>query len=84
MYLCREVILRVVKDLREYAKKTETRLIAGFLLLLFLVGDGLIFLFYGTQAGLFGLVCIVAALLPVLLVVLFLWIADQAVKRNQR
>jgi hypothetical protein len=73
----------VVRDLREYTKKTQTRLVAGFLLLVFLVGDGLIFLFYGKEAGLLGLVCILAALLPVLIVVFFLWIADRVVKRNQ-
>lgn len=79
----REEITKVVRDLREYTKKTETRLIAGFLLLVFLIGDGLIFLFYGKEAGLLGFVCILSALLPVLIVVLFLWIADQFVKRNQ-
>ncbi len=76
-------IIKVVRDLREYAKKTETRMIAGFLILLLLVGDGLIFLFYGTGAGLLGLACILAGLVPVLLVVLFLWIADNVVKKNR-
>jgi hypothetical protein len=57
-------------------------LIFGFLLLVFLIGDGLIFLFYGSRAGLMGLVCILAALLPVSLVVIFLWIADRIVKRS--
>ncbi|MCD4801932.1 MAG: hypothetical protein K8R16_03220 [Anaerolineales bacterium] len=71
------------RDLRKYTKQTETRLIIGFLVLVFLVGDGLIFYFYGTGAGLMGLTCMVGMLIPVLLVVLFLWIAEKLVKSNQ-
>jgi hypothetical protein len=70
----------VSKDLRHYTKQTQTHLIIGFLLLVFLVGDGLIFYFYGREAGLLGLICITAALIPVFLIVIFLWIADQVVK----
>jgi len=73
----------VSRDLREYTKKTETRLLLGFLFLVFLIGDGLIFAFYGTGAGLIGLICLVGALVPVLLVILFLWIADRIVKKNE-
>jgi hypothetical protein len=73
----------VVRDLREYTRKTEVRLVAGFLILVLLVGDGLIFLFYGTGAGLFGLACILAGLVPVLLIVVFLWIAENVVKKNR-
>jgi len=36
------------RDIRQYMKQTETRLILGFLLLVFLIGDGLIFYFDGT------------------------------------
>ena len=71
------------RDLREYTKKTETRLLLGFLFLVFLIGDGLIFAFYGTGAGMIGLICLVGALVPVLLVILFLWIADRIVKKNE-
>ncbi len=71
------------KDLRAYARSTQARLIAGFLLLVFIVGDGLIFIFYGKGAGLAGLICLSAALLPVLLVIFFLWLADRVVE-NQR
>ncbi len=67
------------KDLREYARSTQVRLIAGFLLLVFVVGDGLIFIFYGKGAGLAGLICLMGALLPIALVVFFLWIADRIV-----
>ena len=71
------------RDLRQYMKQTETRLIIGFLLLVFLVGDGLIFYFYGPGAGLMALVCPGGMLVPVLLVVFFLWIAEKVVKINQ-
>jgi len=83
MYLYREGIFRVSRDLREYTKNTKTRLLIGFLALIFLVGDGLILLFYGKEAGIFGLVCMIGALIPVLLVIIFLVIADKVVKKNQ-
>ena len=76
-------IIRVSKDLRAYTRSTQARMIAGFLLLVFIVGDGLIFIFYGKGAGLAGLICLFAALLPVLLVIFFLWVADRVVE-NQR
>ena len=78
-----EEIIEVSRDLRQYTKQTETRLIFGFLLLVFLVGDGLIFYFYGPGAGLMGLVCLGGMMVPVLLVVFFLWIAEKVVKSNQ-
>ncbi|MCJ7717890.1 MAG: hypothetical protein MUO54_15420 [Anaerolineales bacterium] len=71
------------RDLRQYMKQTETRLIGGFLLLVFLIGDGLIFYFYGAGAGIAGLICLAGVMVPVFLVVLFLWIAEKVVKNNQ-
>ncbi|MEJ2447443.1 MAG: hypothetical protein P8Y37_05815 [Anaerolineales bacterium] len=71
------------RDLRKYTSSTQTRLILGFLLLVFLVGDGLIFVFYGRGAGLAGLICLLGVLLPVLLVVLFLRIAERLVKSER-
>jgi hypothetical protein len=38
-------------DLRRYAKQTNIQLIIGFLLILFIVGDGLIYLRYGSLIG---------------------------------
>ena len=46
------------RDLRQYARQTNFRLIVGFILLLFIVGDGLIYLFYGQGAALMGLICL--------------------------
>lgn len=71
------------RDLREYTKKTRTRLVIGFVALILIVGDGLIFLFYGKEAGLLGLVCMLGALVPVVLVILILLVADRVVKKNQ-
>lgn len=83
MYRYLVEISAVTRDLREYTKNTRTRLVVGFIALVFLIGDGLIFLFYGKEAGIFGLVCMLGALIPVLLVVIFLLIADRIVKKNQ-
>jgi hypothetical protein len=71
-----------MRDLRRYAKQTNARLAAGFILLLFLVGDGLVFYFFGSRAAVSGLICIFAGLSPVVLIWLVLkiveWIARQA------
>ena len=72
----------MVKDIRKYTKVTLSRSVAGFLILVFLVGIGLIYLLYGQGAALAGLSCLLAAMLPVGLVVLFLWLMDRFVKRN--
>jgi hypothetical protein len=70
------------RDLRRFARQTNIRLIVGALLLLFLVGDGLIYLIYGPAAAGLGFMCILGGLLPVLLVWLAVslldWIAHRA------
>ena len=72
------------RDLRRYARQTNARLLVGFLLILFLVGDGLIYMFYGRQAALMGLTCMLLGLAPVALVGLLLWTLEWAVKRLDR
>lgn len=72
------------RDLRQYASQTQARLIAGGLLLLFLVGDGLIYMFYGQGAAMMGLLCLGAGLLPVIAIVFILWGIDWVVKRANR
>jgi len=71
------------RNIRQYMKQTETRLILGFLLLVFLIGDGLIFYFYGTGAGIAGLICLAGMMVPVFLIVLFLWIAEKVVQSTR-
>ena len=61
----------MTRDLREYARKTNLRLFAGFFIILLLIGDGLIYWFYGTAAAISGLLCIGAGAAPLLLI----WLA---------
>ncbi len=72
------------RDLREYEKQTNRHLIIGGLVLLFVVGVGLIYLFYGVNAALLGLLCITAGLLPVLVIWLALSLMDYFVKAQNR
>lgn len=71
-----------MKDLREYAKQTNLRLVFGAFILLFVVGVALIWVFYGEGAAGMGFVCLLAALFPVILIVgIFLaieWILKRA------
>jgi hypothetical protein len=69
-------------DLRHYARQTNIRLIVGFIAVLFLVGDGLIYVFYGQGAALMGLLCLFGGLSPVVLIILALWLIDWLAKRN--
>lgn len=72
------------RDLRDYDRQTKTRLIVGGVLLLFIVGDGLIYLFYGPSAALTGLLCLGAGLFPILLIILVMALMDWIVRRANR
>ena len=72
------------RDLRDYVKGTNVRLIFGALALLFIVGDGLIWLIYGFGAAMMGLLCMLGAFLPIGLIFLFLNLTDWIVKRANR
>jgi hypothetical protein len=50
--------------MREYRRRLDRRLFAGFVLLLLIVGGGLIYLLYGPSAALLGLACMLGGLLP--------------------
>ncbi|MFH1906171.1 MAG: hypothetical protein ABIL11_02115 [Chloroflexota bacterium] len=71
----------MTRDLRRYTRQTNIRLIVGALLLLFIVGDGLIYLIYGKGAALMGLLCLLAGLIPVALTVLIMLLLDWVAKR---
>ncbi len=71
----------MIRDLRRYAQQTHARLIIGGILLLFLVGDGLIYIIYGRGAATLGFVCLLAGLAPLLLIWLALAILDWIVRR---
>ena len=74
----------MTRDLRKYTRQTNVRLIAGALLLLFIVGDGLIYFIYGGSAALMGLLCLLAGMIPVVLTVLVLLLLDWIRKRADR
>jgi TM2 domain-containing membrane protein YozV len=74
----------MTRDLRKYARQTNVRLVAGALFLIFIIGDGLIYLFYGSSAALLGLLCLLAGLTPVLLIVFVLLFFDWIRKRANR
>jgi hypothetical protein len=69
------------RDLRKYSSQTSVQLIAGALLLLFVVGLGLIAWIYGPSAALMGFLCLLGALVPVGLIALSLFGLDALVKR---
>jgi hypothetical protein len=71
----------MTRDLRKYASQTNIRSLVGFLLLLFIVGDGLIFAIYGKESAIMGLICIAAGVAPLLLIGLVLWGMDWVVKK---
>lgn len=71
-----------MKDLRKYARQTNARLLFGFILILFLIGDGLVYLIYGRNAAILGALCLLAGLAPLLLIWLILLAMEWFVKRH--
>jgi hypothetical protein len=71
----------MTRDLRKYVRQTNIRLIAGGLVLLFILGDGLIYLIYGAGAAGLGLLCLLGGMVPVVLVVLIMMLIDWIAKR---
>ena len=72
------------RDLRKYAQDTSVQLGVGAFLLLFIVGDGLIYFIYGKGAALMGLLCLLAGVAPVLIIALFMLLLNWIVKRANR
>lgn len=71
------------RDLRKYARDTHVRLALGALILLIVVGIGLIWAIYGQGAAGMGLLCLLAALLPVILI-LAVFLAIEWILRRAR
>jgi hypothetical protein len=74
----------MARDLRKYARQTNFRLGIGMGLLLLVVGIGLIYLIWGPGAAVSGLLCLLAALVPISLIFLSLWVLDWIQKRANR
>jgi membrane protein implicated in regulation of membrane protease activity len=72
------------RDLRKYARQTNFRLMIGALAVLFIIGDGLIYIFYGGSAAVTGLLCLLAAMIPIVLTLLFLLLLDWIRTRADR
>jgi predicted membrane protein len=72
------------RDLRKYASQTNVRLIVGGLFLVFVVGIGLIYLFYGQGAALTGLLCLIIGLIPLILIWLMFFILEIITKRANK
>jgi hypothetical protein len=71
----------MISDLRHYAHQTRTRLFAGMFILVYIIGEGLIYLLFGKNAALMGLICLLGALVPISIIVLILAIMEWIVKR---
>jgi hypothetical protein len=72
------------RDLRKYAAQTNFRLILGAFFLLFIVGLGLIWLLYGFKAATLGLLCLFGALIPLGLILFFIFGLDSILKLLDR
>ena len=72
------------RDLRKYARDTSVQLGVGAFLLFFLIGIGLIYFIYGSGAAMFGFLCLLATLFPIVLILIFLAITEWITKRANR
>lgn len=69
------------RDLRKFSRETHIRLALGAFLLLFVVGVGLIWLIYGEGAASMGILCLLAALLPVILILAVFLVIEWVIRR---
>jgi hypothetical protein len=72
------------RDLRKYAAQTNFRLILGAFFLLFVVGLGLIWLIYGFRAAELGFLCLFGAMVPLGLILFFIFGLDAILKLFDR
>jgi len=78
-----------MKDLKNkiksmnYASQTKFRVVLWFVFILFFVGLGLIWLFFGRNAAITGFFCLLGAGVPVGLIAIFLLGLDLFVKKSQ-
>jgi hypothetical protein len=78
-----------MKDLKnkiksmDYSTQTKFRVVLWFIFILFFVGLGLIWVFYGRSAAVTGFFCLLGAGVPVGLITIFLLGLDLFVKKSQ-
>jgi hypothetical protein len=73
-----------LRDLRKYSRQTNVQLLAGFFIILVIIGLGLIAWIYGPSSAVLGLLCILGALTPIALIIGFLFILDLIVKNANK
>ena len=61
-------------DLRQYTRSQEGRLIIAFFLLLYIIGGGLIWFFYGLGGTLLAFLCMTGGLVTVGLLYGVMWV----------
>lgn len=69
------------RDLRKFSRDTNVRLAVGAFILLFVVGIGLIWAIYGQAAAGMGFLCLLAAVLPVILILAVFLAIEWILKR---
>ena len=69
------------RNLRHYMQQTRTRILLGFLVLFFIIGDGLVYVLYGREPFLMALLCSALGLMPALLIGIWLWGMEILTKR---
>ena len=70
------------RDLREHSKQTKLQLIVIFIIILFVVGLGLIWLLYGIRSALLGLLCLIGTIIPVGLISVLIIGLDKLLKKQ--
>ncbi|MBA4421457.1 MAG: hypothetical protein C0391_09965 [Anaerolinea sp.] len=72
-----------MRNLKDYARQTNIRLIIGGLLIVFLLGVGLIYLIYGLGAAISGMLCLGIGLIPVIVIMAALWIMEYILRKQK-
>lgn len=75
--------MKSVPDLRQHAQQTKNRLLVGLIALVFVIGLGLIYLFYGIRAALLGFFCLIGLLIPIFLIVIILNLIERSLKNDR-
>jgi hypothetical protein len=60
------------RNLKDFRRQTDLRLMVGFVAILIFVGDGLVWWLYGPGAASLGLLCLLAGISPIALLWLIL------------